>query len=564
MAQAIYILNFKKIKKDNKITATEIETLGLYDDIYRQHENLTELWEWCNTHKHNTYLYMYNLDKYGSVILSNLLESGITTGLEKNAINKISLKNKRDIGINEMVYNISFNNKWYDISFKIKDTKRIEIKDIKKLIPLELKDAIKGFKIEEKEEIRQIRACLLKMFSENINKSTIGGSALANFKNIDIKSSTPLDYRELFPDLDAIKINEKIYNAKTVDEYCRNAYMGGWCYINPNIRGKIVNNINGITYDINSLYPYVMHSNSNEYYPIGTPIMCKSLDKFLEYAKKKDYYYIRFKAKLQIKDNGLPFLKIKNSADYLNDNYIEEMHTTEEFTLCQDDFETMKENYNIECFEFIDAMFFKSYNGMFDSFIEKYYHDKKNAIGAKRQIAKLMLNSLSGKFATVPQSNYKIARLNNNGIIEYEEIIGSNRITNHIATGAAITAKARKYIICAAKKNKEAFLYSDTDSLHLKDEAKEIYIDDNILGAWKIENKFTQAIFLKKKKYIEIGENIEMRIAGVPKKYHKEIENELRQRGLEDCYINGLKITIQEEFEECGGKELTSKEIKIM
>lgn len=564
MAQAIYILNFKKMKKDNKIVATEIETLGLYDDNYRQHENLTKLWEWCNTHKHNTYLYVYNLDKYGSVILSNLLESSITTALEKNTTNKISLKNKKDIGANEMVYNISFNNKWYDISFKIKDTKRIEIKDIKKLIPLELKDAIKGYEIEEKEEIRQIRACLLKMFSANINKSTIGGSALANFKNIDIKSSTTLDYRELFPDLDAIKINEKIYNAKTVDEYCRNAYTGGWCYINPTIQGKIVNNINGITYDINSLYPYVMHSNSNEYYPIGTPTLCKDIDKFIEYAKKKDYYYIRFEAKLQIKDNGLPFLKIKNSADYLEDTYIEEMHTIEEFTLCQDDFETMKENYNIECFEFIDAMFFEAYNGMFDGFIEKYYHDKKNATGAKRQIAKLMLNSLSGKFATVPQSNYKIARLNNSGIIEYEEIIGSNRITNHIATGAAITAKARKYIIRAAKKNKEAFLYSDTDSLHLKDEAKEIYIDDNILGAWKIENKFTQAIFLKKKKYIEIGENIEMRIAGVPKEYHKEIEMNLRQRGLEDCYLNGLKITIQEEVESCGGKKLMSKEIKIM
>lgn len=564
MSQAIYILNFKKVKKDNNIKADKIETLGLYDDSYKQHADLTELWKWCDTHKHNTYLYMYNMDSKGSTLLSDLLKRGFATAIEKNSIGKITLKNKKDISPKEVLYNISHNNKWYDISFKTEKNKRIEIKDIKKLIPLELNDAVDSFEISEKEEIRQIRECLLHMFRENINKSTIGGSALSNFKNIDMKISTALDYRELFPDLDAVKINKYIYGSSSVDEYCRNAYMGGWCYVNPDIQGKLLKNISGITYDINSLYPYVMHGDSGEYYPTGTPTFCNNEEKFVEYAEKKEYYYIRFKAKLNVKENGLPFLKVKNSADYLKDEYVEKMNTTEEFTLCKDDFETMKENYYIDNFQFLDALFFATYKGMFDGFIEKYYSDKKNTTGAKREIAKLMLNSLSGKFSTVPLSNFKVAKIDENGIIKYEEVSGTNRITNHIATGAAITAKARKYIIRAAKANRDMLLYSDTDSLHLNGKAKDILISKEILGAWKVENEFTQAIYLKKKKYIEVGETIEMRMAGVPKEYQENIKENIRERGLEDCVKKGIKITIKEEHERKGGKDILKKEIRVM
>ena len=74
---------------------------------------------------------------------------------------------------------------------------------------------------------------------------------------------------------------------------------------------------------------------------------------------------------------------------------------------------------------------------------------------------------------------------------------------------------------------KDAYLYSDTDSIHAnlsKSDVKAlsdiIDIDDFRLGAWKHESSFVRAKFIRQKCYIEqdYDGKINVTIAGFPKK----------------------------------------------
>lgn len=76
-------------------------------------------------------------------------------------------------------------------------------------------------------------------------------------------------YKDLFPDLYKIEIDEKIYGYKNAGEYIRKSYRGGWCYYVKGKENKL--HYNGVTADVNSLYPSVMSSESGSVYPVGEP-----------------------------------------------------------------------------------------------------------------------------------------------------------------------------------------------------------------------------------------------------------------------------------------------------
>ena len=43
------------------------------------------------------------------------------------------------------------------------------------------------------------------------------------------------DYANWFPDLTKIELPDESYDAKNADDYVRNSYRGGWCYL---VKGK--------------------------------------------------------------------------------------------------------------------------------------------------------------------------------------------------------------------------------------------------------------------------------------------------------------------------------------
>lgn len=130
-------------------------------------------------------------------------------------------------------------------------------------------------------------------------------------------------------------------------------------------------------------------------------------------------------------------------------------------------------------------------------------------------MAKLMLNSLYGKFATSLVTKAKIPYLEDD-IVKYELGEEETKKGLYIPIGSFITSYAREKTIRTSQSikdyslktfGKDLYCYSDTDSIHtllpIEDLKKFCDIDDNKLGYWKIESKFNKAKFIRQKCYLE-------------------------------------------------------------
>lgn len=137
--------------------------------------------------------------------------------------------------------------------------------------------------------------------------------------------------------------------------------------------------------------------------------------------------------------------------------------------------------------------------------------------GAIKQLAKLMLNSLYGKFATRPDVTGKVPYLEN-GIVRYELGEPETREPEYTPLGVFITAWARDKIIRTAQSVYDRFCYADTDSIHITaTDIPSIEVDDKKLNYWKLESHFTRARFIRQKTYIEeIDGKLNVKCAGMP------------------------------------------------
>ena len=182
-----------------------------------------------------------------------------------------------------------------------------------------------------------------------------------------------------------------------------------------------------------------------------------------------------------------------------------------EMTMTMTDYILFRKHYNVSDFEILDGCYFVAEKGLFDSYIDKYKQIKISSTGAMRELAKLFLNNLYGKMASSPVSNFKIAYVDENGIINYRTVLARDKTPGYIAIGSAITSYARNFTIRAAQKNyygkdKRGFIYADTDSIHcdLKpEELKGITVHPKNFCCWKVESTWDEGYFVRQKTYIE-------------------------------------------------------------
>ena len=154
---------------------------------------------------------------------------------------------------------------------------------------------------------------------------------------------------------------------------------------------------------------------------------------------------------------------------------------------------------------------------MFDEYIEHWTGVKeqadKDGNEGLRQVAKLMLNSLYGKFGKniVIQSKYPEYDPTDDKIV-YKKI-PAERYENgdmvlakgeYMPIAIFVTSYARVKMIRSAQANYDRFIYCDTDLNHLvgNEEPQGFEIDPYKLGAWKLEDKFVRARYLRPKAYI--------------------------------------------------------------
>jgi len=314
-----------------------------------------------------------------------------------------------------------------------------------------------------------------------MKKLTVGSDALTEFK----KTIGDKLFERTFPIL-----------SETMDSEIRKAYRGGFTYADPRFTGKVTRA--GRTYDVNSLYPSVMY---NELLPYGTPVFAEGLP---EPTEDRPLFIVSITFTAKLKKNHIPCIQVKGSSRFIATEY--QTHIKEPVTLsCTNvDLALWEEHYEMDILSYNGGWLFHGQRGVFKDYIDKWNAVKANSEGGQRALAKLLLNSLYGKFATNPDITGKIPVMEDN-VVKLTMGPPETREPVYTAMGVFITAYARDKTIRAAQGNYATFAYADTDSLHLLTDTdpENLWVDSKALGAWKFEYAFDRALFVRAKTYIE-------------------------------------------------------------
>ncbi len=469
-------------------------------------------------------IYFHNL-KFDSQfiiywLLTNGFECSTSDELEPQQFNTL-------INASNQIYKMSICFKSF-INKKGKEIfKTVNIKDSLKKLPFSVDKIAKDFKLpiqklsinytdyreqhhklteEEQQYIlndTEIMARALNIqFSQGLTKLTIGSDALTSYKQ------TQPNFKDLFPTLDV-----------SIDTFCRKAYHGGWCYVNPKYQMKDI--AEGQVFDVNSLYPWALYANE---YPIGLPQYYSG-----QYQYDSDYplYIQRFSCTFKLKKGKFPIVQFKHSKFYLDTEYQVECDEPQEMTMCNVDLKLFLENYDVEDMYYKGGYKFQKQDNLFTDYIEQWMKVKESSEGSIRALAKLMLNNLYGKFATNPHIIEKKPVIKNNAV-EYEIYDEYNSEGIYIPVGLFCTAYAREKTVRTAQKVYDRFIYADTDSLHLVGKDIPTVIEDEVhpthLGKWKRESEFERARFIKAKTYIEDEQGVlNVKCAGMPDRIKEKV-----------------------------------------
>lgn len=524
---------------DCRVWAWAVCEVGNYDN-FRYGVTIDELMDMCKKDKNNI-LYFHNLKFDGEFILYWLFHNGF------------KLNNESKLNTNEFSTLISDTGLFYSIEICFKRTKKeivkVKILDSLKILPFSVEKVAQAFNLpisklsinyQEKREIGHklteeeisyikndveiVARAIEILHKQGLTKMTTGANALEEYKRIISK-----------------KLFEKWFPPPLYDSDIRQAYKGGFTYLNPKYCGKDIKN--GIVLDVNSLYPSVMYYSPLPYgegkYFTG------------KYINDDNYnlYIQMFRCQFKLKKGYIPTIQLKNNMFFVPTEYLESSKG-EYITMCLTniDLELFFEHYEVYDIDYISGWKFRSYIGLFKNYIDKWNKIKVQATieknGAMRSIAKLMLNSLYGKFALNPKVKSKYPFLGDDDIIHYKIVQEEDRKPIYIPMGVFITSWARYKTITSAQKVYDRFIYADTDSLHLEGEEipEGLEISDTELGKWKLESRFTKARFIRQKSYIEeIDNKLKITCAGMPESCYKYVTWDNFHKGAE--YNGKLKIS---------------------
>ena len=407
--------------------------------------------------------------------------------------------------------------------------------------------------VGETDEITGMVKALNDLYENGHRSLTASGNAFNDLKKRCFSNKdgnfAEKNFRERFPELN-----------KDVHDFVFKSFQGGLCLYNKKYEGQ--NYVVGRAYDVNSMFSSIM---IQEDMPYGKETYFKGKYVAREYNKlsgkiKNRLYFQRVKiGHMVVKEGGFPVIKNQmreglrlalGFSKYINNA------KNVELVLNSIDLEILFDNYDVTDIEYVDGYYFEKRRG--ERFFGKYInHWMKKKIEAKtpfeRMVAKQFLNSSYGKFVTKTE---KVS-------YEYVEIDGEYKRARNFQTnsmpsvyapvGAYITSYARKRLLDAIKQQGDNFIYSDTDSIYVKNKAVGIDVDATELGKWKCEFAFNKFNILGKKQYCVQKANGEAKVvlAGIDdhivkdniKNFNDFYEGKVIE-GFRDNYnLNGEKIT---------------------
>ena len=488
--------------------------------------------------------YFHNLKFDGEFILADLERNGYTyvTGVHDDGPRKGERK-----ALQSMEYTalITDDGLWYSLEVmfnRIDKTHyhKVTFYDSLKKLPFKAAKIAKDFELEvskgsidyrkhrpkgyvmtddEKEYIitdcRIIARALKIQFSEGLTRMTNAGDAMGYYKEVVGRGN----FEKRFPVLPV-----------ELDANIRKAYKGGFVYLNPKYKGA--EGLQGKQYDVNSLYPWAMYDQLLPYgYPVfftGKPV---DIDQY-------PLYIVRLKCTFRVKTGFIPMLQLKNTGRYAETEYL----TTSEYkqgnytvndpvemTLTSVDLKLFREHYDVDDLTYLDGFRFKGMAGLFRGYIDHWMKVKETTTGAKRQLAKLQLNSLYGRFALSTKARKKKPYLDEDEIIHFDYGDYEEREPVYTAVACFITAYARDKTIRSAQAHYDRFIYADTDSLKLVgyDEPEGLEIHPTMLGAWKDEGDFDNSKWIRAKTYMTtVNGKTKVTCAGMPDNVKEQVTYE--------------------------------------
>lgn len=524
-AKTVYVADFESRNSDNNIANcnTSVWLWDLCDIETLEHTTGDTIQTFMEQLKKiaPAVVYTHNLKFDGVFVLDYLLKNGFThsenKSLEAGEFSTLITETK-------VFYTIKIcfetKNKKAKSIIEFRDsTKKISgtVESIAKSYNLPILKGEIDYKVERGENYKatqveidyihndtEIVARVLKMqYDRDLDHLTTSSDTFNLYKNFCGKH-----FKLLFPVL-----------SLEVDNFIRKSYRGGVCQVGDAYKEKTV--YSDFVYDVNSMYPAQM---CKELLPYGKPRYYTGKHKPCE---KYPLFIQRLVACCKLKPKHRPTVLMNNSkwqnSDYLTDTNGEML----ELTLTNVDLELFLKHYEIYDIKYIDGYEFMGSHKLFKQFIEPLYKGKCNSQGAEKQLYKLLLNALYGKFATNPKHIQKIPYLENdtvcfkNGDVTYDDPI-------YTAVSSFITSYSRKQLFTAIQANYDEFIYCDTDSVHLTKEGKNIEIDSKKLGAWKLEtadDPIIKACYLAQKTYFQVfaSGKVNIKIAGCPQKVKDKI-----------------------------------------
>lgn len=463
---------------------------------------------WCSLND-GAKIWFHNLKFDGEFIISKLLQMGFVY------TQKVTNNNEYYTIIDQM-------GAWYLIEFKYKGAK-IKVFDSLKKLPFKVSEIAKMLKLEEQklnidydlerlpgykmtaEEEKYIdNDCIIvakalkSLFDRGLKSMTLSGDAQAYFKQM----LGGRKYEYFFPSI-PIEWDDEI----------RLAYKGGFVYCNEQFAGQV---IEGTSFDVNSLYPSVLH---NCELPLGYPVKFNG-----KYRNDKMFplYIQAIQVDFEVKKGFLPTIQIKHSR-FNETEYLKKSNGVVVLWLTKPDLELFLEHYDCYFIKYLKGYKFRQSNKVFVDYVNYWYNEKnegKRTKDATRTLhAKLMLNSLYGRYGMGTCRVNKLAALEDD-IVKYHYSEEEFVAPQYTALAAFVTAYARCITIRASQMlyQQGRYLYSDTDSIHIKgfEKPEGLDVDAFRLGAWKEEGHFLGK-FLRAKTYIKLRDGeIDIICAGMP------------------------------------------------
>lgn len=524
-----YVADFETTTDPDDCRVWAWATSEVGNDANVEYGNLIDTFVgWCSTHA-PCQLYFHNLGFDGTFLMDWLERNGWSWVPDKDRVT--------DRTFTTLISDMS---SIYEITLYFTPVFKVRIWDSLKIIPLSVASMAKSYGLEmlkgdlDYEAYREpgheltdeelvyiehdvrIVAQVLDLFkSQGLTRMTAGSNALADYRR-SIGGRKGFD--KVYPQL-----------KEEEDAFIRKAYRGGFTYVAPCFANERLGS--GIVLDVNSLYPSVMHDRP---LPSGRPQWFDGDPDSRDDGRVEDrpLWVALVTCRFTLRPDHIPCIQLKNNGRFKPTEYLGDSDGEVTFATTSVDWDLITQQYDVRRVRWFGGYDFKASAWQFREYVDRWTEVKVRASRegnmGLRAIAKLMLNSLYGKFAAKIRGVSRYPALDEDGVLRYHDLPEEARRGVYLPVGVFVTAWARHKTITSAQSVYDRFVYADTDSLHLlgTDVPEGLDVDPVRLGAWKHESTFDEAKFIRAKTYVEheVGaDRLTVHVAGMPSRCHRHV-----------------------------------------